>query len=151
MVIAQERGPRTPVRQPFSGEWRLEIIRSAAEGRRITDATIATMTAAHYPKPDQFAVDLALEEAIANALTHGNQSDPGKRVAVLVWVDEEHVMVEVEDEGAGFDRASIPDPRVVPYLERPGGRGLLLMFRYMSWVRYNQRGNRVTLCKYRSV
>ena len=151
MIIAQDRGPQTKTRRPPSGEWRLDVIKTAAEGRGITDAVLTAMAAAGHPKRDQFAVELAMEEAVANALKHGNRSAPDKWVTVLAQVDDEQVVVEVEDEGAGFDPLSVPDPCVGPYLERPGGRGLLLMYRYMSWVRYNQRGNRVTLCRYRSV
>ena len=59
-------------------------------------------------------------------------------------------MIEVEDEGRGFDPSHVPDPTLPENLERPNGRGLLLMRRSMTWVRYTGRGNRVTLCKRRS-
>jgi serine/threonine-protein kinase RsbW len=65
-------------------------------------------------------------------------------------VTAERVLAEVEDEGPGVDPKSVPDPRDPENLERPGGRGLLLMRHYMSSVHYSGRGNVVTLCQYRS-
>src|SRR5262245_26910774 len=151
MVSTQEHSRKSKSPQSPNGKWRMDIIKDAAEGRRLIDSTIATMASARYSKRDQFAVELAMEEAIANALKHGNQSDPDKRVTVLVRVDEAHIVAEVEDEGPGFNPASVPDPLVHPHDCRPSGRGLLLMYRYMSWVRYSRRGNRVTLCRHRSM
>ena len=152
MVFSQpEAIRRAAVHMPCPDEWRFETIRCAADGRRVIEAAITSMTAARFSKWDIFAVDLAFEEAIANAILHGNRSNPEKSITVCYWINRERVMMEVEDEGPGFDPASVPDPRVFPNIERPGGRGILLMHRYMSWVRYNHRGNRVTLCKHRSI
>jgi serine/threonine-protein kinase RsbW len=151
MVIAPDRAPAAKARRTPNLEWRLDIVKTASEGRLVMDAIITAMAAVRYSKHDQFAVELALEEAITNALRHGNRSDPNKRVTVLVHIDEDQVVAEVEDEGLGFDPSSVSDPRLPSNLDRPGGRGLLLMYRYMSWVRFNQRGNPVTLCRYRSV
>jgi serine/threonine-protein kinase RsbW len=60
------------------------------------------------------------------------------------------VLAEVEDEGPGFNPAVVPDPTLPENLEQTGGRGLLLMRHYMSWVHYSERGNHVTLGKCRS-
>jgi hypothetical protein len=59
------------------------------------------------------------------------------------------VLAEVEDEGPGFDPAAVPDPTDPEYLERPCGRGLLLMHHYLTWLCYLGSGNLVTLCKRR--
>jgi len=151
MALTQNPARPTKTRRTPCGECRLDVVRTATEARGITDATLAAMAVARYSKADQFAMDLAMEEAVVNALRHGNRADPAKAVTVFVRVDDEQVVVEVEDEGDGFDPKAVPDPRAWPNLERPGGRGLLLMRHYMSWVRHNERGNRVTLCRYRSV
>jgi serine/threonine-protein kinase RsbW len=71
-------------------------------------------------------------------------------VQVRCHLTPESVLVEVEDEGDGFNPESVPDPRDPENLERPSGRGLLLMRHYLTEVRYHGRGNRVTLCKRRS-
>jgi serine/threonine-protein kinase RsbW len=60
------------------------------------------------------------------------------------------VLLEVEDQGHGFDPTQVPDPLVEPYLDRPSGRGLFLIRTYMTWVSFNQEGNRVTFCRQRS-
>jgi serine/threonine-protein kinase RsbW len=96
-------------------------------------------------------VRLALEEAVVNGLRHGNQGDPSKCVRVLYRVAPEAVLAEVQDEGAGFDPARVPDPTLPENVDRPGGRGLVLMRHFMTWVEFSARGNRVTLCKRRSV
>jgi serine/threonine-protein kinase RsbW len=116
----------------------------------VLTAILAEMADAGYGERDRFAVRLSFEEAITNALKHGNRGDPGKRVSVQWQVEDEQVLAAVEDQGAGFDPDRLPDPFAPENLEKPSGRGVLLMRYYLSWVRYNERGNRVTLCKQRA-
>jgi serine/threonine-protein kinase RsbW len=108
------------------------------------------MAAAGYAAQDQFAVRLALDEALANAIKHGHRGDARKRVDVRYRVGPAEVRVEVHDQGPGFDPARVPDPLAADNVERASGRGLLLMRSYMTWVRHNERGNGVTLCRLRS-
>jgi serine/threonine-protein kinase RsbW len=138
-------GPRAP------GRWSACLgVRCAAEVVPLLERVASAMGAAGYPGQDVFAVRLALEEALVNALKHGHKNDPGKQVAVRYDVTGEHVVAQVEDEGPGFDPGAVPDPLAPENLEKSCGRGLLLMRHYLSWVRYNARGNAVTLCKRRS-
>jgi serine/threonine-protein kinase RsbW len=102
-----------------------------------------------YSEEEVFGVRLALEEALVNAVKHGNRNDPTKWVWASWHVGTHRVLVEIEDEGGGFDPRAVPDPCAPENLERSCGRGLLLMRTYMSWVRYNSRGNRVTMLKRR--
>jgi serine/threonine-protein kinase RsbW len=125
-------------------------VRSLRGTRRVVDAVVAAMAAAGYPDRDQFAVRLALDEALANAIKHGHRGDARKRVDVRYRVGPAEVRVEVHDQGPGFDPARVPDPLAADNLERASGRGLLLMRSYMTWVRHNERGNGVTLCRLRS-
>jgi serine/threonine-protein kinase RsbW len=108
------------------------------------------MTALHYGSRDIFAVKLGLEEAISNALKHGNRRDTAKRVRIRYRVTADCVVAHVADEGAGFDPAAVPDPRTVEYRERRCGRGLFLMRAYMTSVAFNARGNEVILCRMRA-
>jgi serine/threonine-protein kinase RsbW len=112
---------------------------------------LASLESAGFMDRDRFAVRLALEEAIMNAIRHAHQYDRGKQVKLRYHITPECLLAEVEDEGPGFDPGAVPDPRKQPYLEREGGRGLLLMRSFMTWVRYNERGTCVTMCKGRTV
>ena len=95
-----------------------------------------------------FAVRLALEEAVVNAIRHGNKADPNKKIRVDYLLEDTRLEVNIEDEGPGFDLESVPDPTAEENLEADHGRGILLMRVYMDEVAYSERGNRVTLIKF---
>ena len=98
-----------------------------------------------YCESAQFAIKLALEEAIVNAVKHGNQFDQAKKVYVEAEVGPAETRIVVEDEGAGFDRCSVPDPRSCENLEKCSGRGILLIEAYMSKVQWSNHGRRITM------
>jgi anti-sigma regulatory factor (Ser/Thr protein kinase) len=107
------------------------------------------MVALDYPQVDLFAVRISVHEAILNAIQHGHRGDPAKAVQLNYLVTEEYVLVEVIDKGPGF---VLPQPPACGG-ERPGrhtGQGLFLMRFFMTWVRFNGRGNWVVLCRLRS-
>lgn len=79
-------------------------------------------------------VDLAVREAIANAIQHGNGEDPEKKVLIDFGVDGGEVVIRVRDEGKGFDRSAVADPLDESQRLSPGGRGLLYMNRLMDEV-----------------
>jgi serine/threonine-protein kinase RsbW len=104
-----------------------------------------------YPRKDSFAAGLVLREAVVNAIRHGHRLDCSRTVLVSYHLTPEAVYIEVADEGLGFDPYLVPDLFDDPRRRGPArGRGLLLMRLYTSWIRFNQRGNRVILCKWRS-
>src|SRR5258707_14822637 len=98
-----------------------------AEVRRIQEQIEAALHASSYSEHDIFAIKLALEEALVNAIKHGNQMDPDKRVFIIYKVTAERFEIRITDEGAGFNPEDVPDPTEEPFVERPCGRGLLLM------------------------
>ena len=100
-----------------------------------------------YSERDLFAVKLAIEEAIINAMKHGNEMDRHKQVVVDFCLDDKGVRLEVEDEGPGFDPGDVPDPTADENLELPHGRGIVLMRAYMDDISYSSRGNRVIMTK----
>ncbi len=102
-----------------------------------------------YEDKEIFGIRLALEEAIVNAIKHGNQMDDGKKVYVRFRVLPERFEVGVTDEGSGFNPDDVPDPLSDENLERPSGRGLLLMRHYMTEVTVHPPGNRLTMSKVR--
>jgi len=115
----------------------------------LTDV-IGAMEEGGYGARDTFAVRLALQEAVINAVKHGHGNDPRKRARIWWVVSASAVRLVVEDDGAGFDPDRVPDPCLPENIDRPGGRGLLIMRSYMSWVRFNDAGNGVGMCRYRS-
>ncbi|MEW4526195.1 MAG: ATP-binding protein [Maioricimonas sp. JB045] len=120
-----------------------------AAGQAIQERIIGLLESRSYPDRDVFGVRLALEEAIVNAIKHGNGFDPDKSVQISCEVDDERVLVIIEDQGEGFDPEDVPDPTAEENLERPSGRGIMLMRAFMTSVEYSPGGNRVRLMKVR--
>jgi serine/threonine-protein kinase RsbW len=131
-------------------DWRRLAYHAAGEVPALLDQLVEAMEQFAFPRKDQFGVRLAVEEAMVNAVKHGNRGDSAKEARLRFHVNAEFVLVEVEDEGAGFDPAQVPDPLAPENLERPSGRGLFLIRKYMTWMRHNERGNCVTMCKHRT-
>jgi serine/threonine-protein kinase RsbW len=98
-----------------------------------------------YDKSSVFAIRLALEEALNNAFKHGNKGDPSKAVRVNCQVEDQSVIIDIQDEGEGFDPQSVPDPTEQENVEIPSGRGLTLMRAFMTEVRIEPPGNRVRM------
>jgi serine/threonine-protein kinase RsbW len=90
---------------------------------------------------------VALHEAITNAIRHGNQMDVNKKVTIEVELNERQAVFTITDEGPGFDPSNVCDPTEEENLFRDCGRGLLLIRHLMDEVRYNPRGNQVTMIK----
>jgi serine/threonine-protein kinase RsbW len=139
------------VRSRLEAECSRRAIFATAEVPVLLDEVIAALARFDYGAKDAFAVRLALDEAVTNAVKHGHRHDPGKKTHVSWTVTTSAVKLVVEDEGPGFDPARVPDPSLPENQQRPCGRGLFLMRTYMSWVRFNGRGNRVVMCRYRSM
>ena len=98
-----------------------------------------------YDRASQFAVRMALEEALSNAFKHGNKSDKRKTVRLEFQVDEQNVTIDVEDQGEGFDPECVPDPTDQENVDIPCGRGLKLMRAFMTDVHIFPPGNRVRM------
>lgn len=99
-----------------------------------------------YPKASVFAMRLSLHEAMANAFRHGHAALPATLpIKVSCAIGPDKVVMAVEDQGPGFDPASVPDPTLEENLERGSGRGLLLIKAYMASASYNAKGNRLEM------
>ena len=121
---------------------------------------------------DRLRVGIAVEEALLNALYHGNldvssdlkESDPNlfeetarqrcleepyrnRRIFVDALVSRDAARVVIRDEGRGFDPSTLPDPCDPANLEKASGRGILLMRSFMDEISFNEQGNQVTLVK----
>ena len=95
-------------------------------------------------------VDVAVREALANAIKHGNEQNPSKQVHVDLAVEGAELVIQVEDEGMGFDPAGLGDPLAPENLLRPNGRGIFYMRSFMDQIQYGSGpggGTMVTLRK----
>jgi serine/threonine-protein kinase RsbW len=137
---------------PTDWAWSLEkkIPSDTGEARSLLDELLLRLKENGWPEEDQFGVHLAVEEALMNAIKHGNQRDPLKSVYVQCQVSPVILRVVVEDEGPGFDPEDVPDPTLDENLELPSGRGLMLMRTFMTQVGFNKKGNRVSMEKTKS-
>lgn len=88
---------------------------------------------------------VGLTEALANAMLYGNCRDPRKRVRVEAHLTTRRIMVQVTDEGRGFDPAAVLDPTLPANRVRSGGRGIFLIRQLMDLVEFNERGNSITM------
>jgi serine/threonine-protein kinase RsbW len=101
-----------------------------------------------FSDDDIFGIHLALEEAVTNAVKHGNSGDSEKKVTIEYIVNDKIFDITVTDQGNGFAPSDVPDPREEENIYKSGGRGLLLMRAYMDVVEYNQSGNSVHMVKH---
>ena len=84
-----------------------------------------------------FGIDMAVREAVANAIRHGNQQDETKTVEVTFTTSTDAFTVEVRDEGSGFTPESVPDPTAVDNLLKSSGRGIFFMRNFMDLVEWS--------------
>jgi serine/threonine-protein kinase RsbW len=127
----------------------VEIASDPAEAHRVQDEIETALKAHQFAEREIFSIKLALEEALINAIKHGNQMDHSKKVRVTFRVSTESFEVRIADQGPGFNPADVPDPVAFENLERPCGRGLLLMRHYMTDVTFAPPGNCVVMSKAR--
>jgi serine/threonine-protein kinase RsbW len=118
---------------------------NTTDGLAVQEEVVSLMERFAYSMRDVFAMRLSLEEGITNAIRHGNKLDPGKSVVVQCEIDESRVRVVIEDQGEGFDPDDVPDPTLEEFIERPSGRGLMLMRAYLNVVEYSDGGRRLTI------
>ena len=129
-----------------------------------------------FDETEQTRIGMALREAVANAMEHGNleasselresdervyhrllaerrQQSPYRERRIHVTASESRTAVSytIRDEGPGFNPGSLPDPTDPANLERVSGRGLLLIHSFMDEVRHNATGNEITMCKRREI
>ena len=125
----------------------VEIKSIFSEAKGVEETIVKEAESLGYGGEEIFAVRLSLEEALSNAIRHGNVGDVNKKIHIRFRVDMKCIDIYIGDEGTGFNPEAIPDPTSPEQLECPSGRGIMLMRAYMNQVEYNQRGNEVRLIK----
>jgi anti-sigma regulatory factor (Ser/Thr protein kinase) len=92
-----------------------------------------------------FGILLMMHEALANAIVHGCHGNPRATVTYSLWTHGQDIIMEIEDEGAGFDWTKASAEEVMPGACADHGRGLCIIRNYASSYRFNQKGNKITI------
>lgn len=132
---------------PGAGSFRVTIPSEFAAGRDVQERILGDVQRHGFSTDTTFAIRIALEEAMVNAIKHGNRLDPAKKVHVESRVTPKRAEITIEDEGPGFDRSAIPDPTDEGNLDKPSGRGILLIEAYMDGVEWSRGGRRLRMVK----
>jgi serine/threonine-protein kinase RsbW len=126
---------------------KLVLASTRNEMRRFMRRLCSMLATCDFPTNDVFAIQSAVKESLTNAIVHGNELARSKRVRVTVDLGLEECRIRIRDEGNGFDPSQFSDPAAT--MSR-NGRGLRLIRHCMHVVRYNEKGNCVTLIRKRS-
>jgi serine/threonine-protein kinase RsbW len=103
--------------------------------------------AAGFKDEAQLELDLALQEALANALIHGCKKDPSKQIRCRVGMEDGAVVITIADPGNGFDPDAVPDPLSEVGQGRFSGRGVHFIRSVMDDVTYARNGSELTMRK----
>jgi len=99
-------------------------------------------------KSAAFNIKLALHEAIINAVKHGNKMNKKLLVQVDITKEEGELIIQIKDQGEGFDYKNIPDPITPENLEKLNGRGLFLIQNAMDRVEFADKGRIIKIMKF---
>jgi len=114
----------------------------------VTDGVAQLLRSKAWPEEKAVEVELALQEALANAVRHGCGGDATKRVQCCVSHDASgEVLIVIRDPGGGFDAAKVPDPLDRENLFKPSGRGIYLINRLMDEVHFADEGREIRMRK----
>jgi serine/threonine-protein kinase RsbW len=101
-----------------------------------------------FDKEAIFNIKLSLEEALVNAIKHGNKLNPKLLVKVDIETDAKKLIIKVKDEGKGFNFQDIPDPTVDKNILRTSGRGVYLIKKLMDKVDFFDGGSGLKMIKF---
>ncbi len=102
-----------------------------------------------YASGKEFEIEMALREALANAILHGCKQDPDKHIECSVTGDKDRgILIVVRDPGQGFDHEAIPSPTEDDNIFSDHGRGIYLIHKLMDEVKYHRNGSEIHMRKY---
>ena len=142
---------RAPVFEPVTEETVELTLPSRVES--VAEAAEAVADAARrlgFAEDALFGIDMAVREAVTNAVLHGNRGDESKTVEVGFADTPSALVITVRDRGTGFDPAAVPDPTAEQNLLKSSGRGILFMRSFMdevAWERHPGGGTLVRMTK----
>ena len=115
--------------------------------KKVSSKVLDSLASHDVNESDIFDIKLCVEEAVINAIVHGNCHDKNKSVRITSWVEDSRLNVEVEDEGSGFNRESLADPTANDNIMKGSGRGVYLINKFMDEIGYNDSGNKIKMTK----
>ena len=124
------------------------VLESSLESIDIVENLISKVKMDHSISEESYnGIWIALNEAVTNAIKHGNKYDPSKKVSLTVEKkDNRYICFTVKDEGAGFDPANVPDPTCPECIEEPNGRGVFLINQLADTVKFTNNGTILEMC-----
>lgn len=125
--------------------WSGTLVKTRDAIEDFEDAVLAAARALQYVNEAQFAIRLALEEAITNAFEHGSGGRPDTTIRAAFEAARDRVVITITDSGPGFDPSQVADPTEDGRIELPRGRGLMLIRAFMSEVSHADRGRTIQM------
>jgi serine/threonine-protein kinase RsbW len=124
------------------------ILESNLESINIIENLITSVKEEHAISEESFTgIWIALNEAVTNAIKHGNKYDPNKKICLTVETkNNRYICFTVKDEGNGFDPSVIPDPTKPENIAEPNGRGVFLINKLADTVSFSNNGTIVEMC-----
>ena len=119
----------------------------AAHVRTVSAKVLASLAPYKLDEETLFSLKLCIEEAVRNAIVHGNHSDRKLSVRISYKIDGGRIEIDVEDEGKGFDHKALPDPTKSDNLMKNCGRGVYIIKKMMDKAEFNETGNKLTMTK----
>ncbi|MCC6586931.1 MAG: ATP-binding protein [Bryobacterales bacterium] len=118
---------------------------------RAEDIVVRAARSVGFDDDEQHQVGIAVRESMVNAVAHGNRYSARKKVRLQVSGGATGIVVEIDDEGKGFDLDEVPDPREGDNILRQSGRGLLMIRAFMDELEIKRRepqGTHVRMAKF---
>ena len=137
---------------PYCSTCELNIVIPAdtAAMEKVTAGLNELLAGKQWPQKEIMEIELAVQEALANAIRHGCGNDPGKQVQCCVTFDAAgELVIVVRDPGPGFDVAAVPNPLEGDNLFKGSGRGVFLINQLMDTVEFTEEGRKVLMRKRR--
>jgi anti-sigma regulatory factor (Ser/Thr protein kinase) len=138
---------------PFCSACKFEMVIPADPGKipTVTDGVLHILRERHWSETEMMKVELALTEALANAIRHGCKNDPSHQLQCCVTADEAgELMIVVRDPGSGFDPATVPHPLEGENVFKASGRGIFLINELMDNVAFEAGGREIQMRKHRA-
>jgi serine/threonine-protein kinase RsbW len=148
--IAPERTMTNPVTESKTGRMSITLTSTMESVDEVEAAAEKLAAEAGLDEDERFHVTMAAREAAVNAVLHGNEYDPAKRIAASFENTGDALVITISDQGKGLDPERLPDPRTPENLLRGTGRGIFLIRSFMDEVHFRQLhpGTELTLVKH---